>query len=303
MNKFHFKYLFVFSKSERRGVFTLLVIILLLVLVRVKFDIFFPDQKEPVDSEFVNEVDSFLNSYRANNLRHEVQKEGVTANQFVSPRFQLFDFDPNKISPQGWRRLGLNDKQTETILNYKKSGGRFYKKEDLKKIYGIGNKTYSRLKEYIKIEDETPAVKDKLTATKELIPKIEINSADTFRLISLKGIGPVYARRICKYRDLLGGFYSEDQLKEVYGITDAILALNDSSIIIDSSHVRQIDINEAGFTTLIRHPYLNEYQTKAIMNYRQFKGGIEELEELLLNNILSEDAFNRIKPYIVVMTD
>lgn len=48
---------------------------------------------------------------------------------------------------------------------------------------------------------------------------VELNSADTTELMKVRGIGSVFANRIVKYRKLIGGFQSEDQLLKVYGIT------------------------------------------------------------------------------------
>ena len=48
--------------------------------------------------------------------------------------------------------------------------------------------------------------------------RIELNAADTADLERVRGIGPVFARRIVKFRALIGGFSRKDQLLEVYGI-------------------------------------------------------------------------------------
>ena len=47
---------------------------------------------------------------------------------------------------------------------------------------------------------------------------IDLNSADTTLLKRVPGIGSSFARRIIKYRDLLGGYYVVEQLQEVYGM-------------------------------------------------------------------------------------
>ncbi|MEM9858315.1 MAG: helix-hairpin-helix domain-containing protein, partial [Bacteroidota bacterium] len=52
---------------------------------------------------------------------------------------------------------------------------------------------------------------------KKVIARFDINEADTTQLKQLKGIGSVFSRRILKYRKLLGGFVTSDQLSEVYG--------------------------------------------------------------------------------------
>lgn len=47
---------------------------------------------------------------------------------------------------------------------------------------------------------------------------IDLNSADTTLLKRVPGISSSFARRIIKYRDLLGGYYVVEQLQEVYGM-------------------------------------------------------------------------------------
>lgn len=47
---------------------------------------------------------------------------------------------------------------------------------------------------------------------------IDLNSADTLLLTRVPGIGAAFARRIYKYRELLGGYYVVEQLQEVYGM-------------------------------------------------------------------------------------
>ena len=48
--------------------------------------------------------------------------------------------------------------------------------------------------------------------------RVNLNSADTTELMRVRGIGPVFARRIVKYRRLIGGFKAKEDLQKVYGI-------------------------------------------------------------------------------------
>ncbi|MEF8809548.1 MAG: helix-hairpin-helix domain-containing protein [Bacteroidales bacterium] len=299
----HFKDLFSFSGRERKGIFVLLIMLAVLIILRANMHFIISSENASIDPHFISEVEDFLRSDNYENPKIEVsstEKMGKKTAPSESPPPQLFHFDPNTITNDEWKKLGISDFQLKVINNYKQSGGKFFRKEDVKKIYGLDEKTYARLEKYIKIERASPIIKDVAAPSEKAVPVIEINTADTFRLALLRGIGPVYARRICKYRDLLGGFSSTDQLKEVYGITDELVSLIDSTIKIDRDHIRKIDVNKAKFGELIRHPYLNEYQTKAIVQYRQFKDGIDDLQELLANNILDEKTYFRMQPYLEV---
>jgi competence protein ComEA len=63
----------------------------------------------------------------------------------------MFSFNPNNLTTSQWEQLGLSAKQAVIIKHYEDKGGRFYSKEDLKKIYSITADDYKRLEPYIKI--------------------------------------------------------------------------------------------------------------------------------------------------------
>jgi DNA uptake protein ComE-like DNA-binding protein len=130
---------------------------------------------------------------------------------------------------------------------------------------------------------------------------IDINRADSAQLLPLPGIGPVYAGRIIKYRSLLGGFVSVEQLGEVYGISPETVDGVANRIFIDTRAVNMLDLNSATFKELLRHPYLEYEDVKALANYRDFKGSIQSIQELQENYILSDSLLNRVIPYLYLI--
>ena len=126
---------------------------------------------------------------------------------------------------------------------------------------------------------------------------IDINRADSAQLLPLPGIGPVFASRLVKYRDLLGGYASVDQLYEVYGISQETVDGIANRIFIDTTAVNMLDLNSATFRELLRHPYLEYEDVKAIVNYRDFAGTIQSIQELLDNYILPDSLMKRVVPY------
>jgi len=135
-------------------------------------------------------------------------------------------------------------------------------------------------------------------------PKIiEINSADSLALLDLPGIGPVFAKRIIKYRQMLGGFAYPEQLKEVYGMDSARLSGFIKQIRIDTSGIRRIDINKATFKELLAHPYLEYEQVKAIARFRDKKGLLGSPGELWAAGILADSLWSCLSHYLIVVTD
>ncbi len=126
----------------------------------------------------------------------------------------------------------------------------------------------------------------------------DINTADTIDLQQLRGIGPVYARRIVKYRELLGGFHSLNQLTEVYGITSELAHQISKSLFVGTAPLRTINPNTATIDQLKRHPYLDYYQAKAIVTYRSSGGYYHNIDDLLKVTLLDEATIRRLQPYL-----
>lgn len=127
----------------------------------------------------------------------------------------------------------------------------------------------------------------------------ELNTADSLDLVQLYNIGPVIARRILKYRSLLGGYVRKEQLREVYGIDSA--RYNDIAphLNVDPSRITPIDINTADIDRLKRHPYLDYYQAKAIIRLREEKGAYAGVRDILNIPIIDSETFTRIEPYLI----
>ncbi len=129
---------------------------------------------------------------------------------------------------------------------------------------------------------------------------VALNSADTLDLKELRGIGSAYARRIIAYREKLGGFVRKEQLREVWGIDTALYARIVPQITIDASQIRKININTTNIDQLKRHPYLDYYLAKEIVKHREKYGNFSTTEDLLKVNLIDDNTFNLIKPYLTI---
>ncbi|MCJ7447045.1 MAG: helix-hairpin-helix domain-containing protein [Bacteroidales bacterium] len=127
---------------------------------------------------------------------------------------------------------------------------------------------------------------------------LDINTCDSADLERLPGIGPVLSARIIKYRNLLGGFVKTDQLKEVYGLPPETFELISGRVFADSSAVKKININKADYKQLIRFPYFKKYEVSGILKYRELKGRIIGMGDLLENNLLSAETVGKVRPYL-----
>jgi competence ComEA-like helix-hairpin-helix protein len=128
------------------------------------------------------------------------------------------------------------------------------------------------------------------------IIKVDINTAEEYELQYLKGIGPSYASRIVKYRNMLGGFYSIDQLKEVYGMDSSLFDKLVPFIFI-SGKVKELPVDQEN-PPFFRHPYLTYQQAKIIRAYIMQHGPLDKPEDLLKIKIVTQETVDKIKPYL-----
>jgi len=131
------------------------------------------------------------------------------------------------------------------------------------------------------------------------IQTIDLNHADSAALLPLPGIGPVFAGRIIRYRELLGGFIRLDQLGEVYGLPEETLQNIRGFIRIDSGSIRKIHVDSASFRELLRHPYLQYEDVLALVRYRDFCQDIQSLGEIRDHKLWADSTFRKISAYLL----
>ena len=87
---------------------------------------------------------------------------------------------------------------------------------------------------------------------------------------------------------------------EVYGFSTELYEKVTPYIVVDTSKVSKIDINTADIYELKKHPYLDYYQAKAIVQYRLSNGAFSTINDILHVPIIDVATFEKIKPYLSV---
>lgn len=292
-----------FNRNERRGIVVLLIILVVTLISRLIINYFpFSSDEEKVFLYKIipNSVKADVHQHSDESLSQDNQSD-IASNAF-------FHFNPNKASYNELRSLGFSTYNASNIIKYRDSGGGYYSENDLLRVYGIDSALVYLLSDYI-IYNKKEAValqvyKDKLPVVKsggtEKV-SVPLNSTDTSVLKKVRGIGDVFALRIIKYGQLLGGYTSVEQIKEVYGINNELYEQVSGYFYLDSISVKKIPINTAGYKELIRHPYLKVQHVKAILKYRELMGGFTDINQLKDSYICTLEEFKKISPYISVI--
>lgn len=302
------KEFFYYSRSEKRGIILLIVLIFMVVGARLVTS--YLTEKESVDRDetFEEEYTAFITS-----LKEREKDEQKQYNTAPKTEVILKPFNPNTADSLTFVRLGLPSWMVSNIIKYRRSHGVFRQPEDFKKIYGLTEEQYNTLLPYIHIPptdnrserealaiDLTSATKDNTQLPKEKPFKypagtlIELNQADTTELKKIPGIGDVTAQRIVRYRRQLGGFYNIRQLEEILPNAEQLKPW----FTIDKELIKPIDINTATIERLKTHPYFNFYQAKTVVEHRQKRGKIKSLNQLALYEEFTEQDLERIKWYV-----
>ncbi len=300
------------SKKQRNGILVMLAIIVLSVLARLLSSYFI----KPVQydhSEFEKEVASLKIKPADSTNRYKRKFNDDAYQPYNQPyenkyktkeewKGELFYFDPNTLDEAGWQKLGVRDKTIGTIQNYLSKGGKFYKPEDIKKIWGLNEELAEKLIPYIRIERKEYSTPEKpVYAKKTYEPSIiDINTADTTAFIALPGIGGKLAQRIINFRDKLGGFYKIEQVGETFGLPDSTFQKIKPRLILNNPSVKQLNINVATIDELKTHPYIRYNLANAIIQYRTQHGNFTTVNDLRRIALITEDIFTKLLPYIKV---
>jgi DNA uptake protein ComE-like DNA-binding protein len=200
-------------------------------------------------------------------------------------------FDPNEVSQEDLQNMGLPAYIADRWVKFRSAIGGFSSAQQIEKIYGLDEQWWALWKDHIRWDPSDTANGSG--------PALDINEADEEDWRRLKGIGPVLAGRIVRFREKLGGFAHPRQVGETYGLPDSTFRqilpfLSVSSV----DGLRKISLNQAEVPQLAEHPYLNWRQAKAIANYRRHHGPFKRLEDVLETKVVGPDKLELILPYL-----
>ena len=177
--------------------------------------------------------------------------EAVKRQLSRSRKVESFRFNPNTASLEELCRLGFSDKQAGAIIAYRQKGGRFRRPSDFAKSYVVADSVFRRLEPFI------------------VIPKLDINKADSAAFDSLPGIGGKLSSRMVSYRTLLGGYSCVEQLLEVYGVDEERFS-GFSDLVFCSAPDSAFALWSGSADKLRAHPYINSWQTaRSIVLFRE----------------------------------
>jgi DNA uptake protein ComE-like DNA-binding protein len=275
---------FIFSKKEQRGIMVLGIILLGTMLM----GILFPRKEMAIN---------------------------ITAQQ----RGPLFYFDPNTMDSITAIRLGIPSRQVMTLIRYRNKGGRFYRKEDLAKLYGLKKELVEKLIPYVVIKNVDRNItyrkmldynhqkfinrtgRDKEDVNKNLNEwNIDINLADEKQWAVKTKLSPAIIQNIIRYRNYLGGFTNLNQMKKVYGFTEANYYLLKPHLQLGKMNKRKPNASTMSFESWKALGIFQDREIAQILRIRKEKGGHIGWRELVILFDLTEQQAEMLQASIQI---
>ncbi|MEO9050819.1 MAG: helix-hairpin-helix domain-containing protein [Ginsengibacter sp.] len=305
---------FNFTKKERRGFIYAVSIILIAILLPFFLRYFI--KEETIDHTLFEKEIAQLRIESSVRKPYNKKYDAEYYNDYTPNKLsnvkkaEVFFFDPNTATVNDWIRLGIKQRTVETIQKYISKGGKFYKPDDLKKIWGLSKTDAERLLPYVNIKspdkgfqqfEKRQYAENVHSYTPRIIQKVDVNLADTTAYIALPGIGSKLSQRIISFRDKLGGFYSIDQVGETFLLPDSTFQKIKPRLIISNNYpVKKININIASVNEMKVHPYIRYNIANAIFQFRQQHGNFESVEQIKRILIVTEEMYLKLLPYLTI---
>lgn len=288
---------FGFSRAEINGFLILLPIIFIALFSEPVYRHWRSSQKRDYTTES-RYLDSLVASLEERNVVTDSIQKNIGR--------KLFACNPNEATKDELIELGFSGMLASRIVNYRSKGGSYKIKNDLLKIYGMDSTLFDEVKPFILLPDayqkkefaSTNFTKDERKKKPEVV-RFDLNTADTSQLKSIYGIGEKLSMRIIKYRESLGGFVRQDQLKEVFGLDSIVVKKLLEKSFIDENFKRvKLNLNTSTEQELEKHPYINRNEAKAIVAYRFQHGKFTSVDGLQKIQVLSKKTIDKIEPYL-----
>lgn len=283
--KSHFRY----HKSQRNGIFFLLLLIVFLQGI-----FFFVD--------FSSEETNAVSQSEILTFQHEMDSLKSVESERKSPK--IYPFNPNFITDFKGHQIGMNTIEIDKLLAFRAQGKFINSTKQFQEITGINDSLLVSISSYFKFPDWINSAKtsekplSKNVVVKSILKK-DINSASEEDFKIINGIGDKLAKRIVDYRTKLQGFSMNDQLFEVWNldkdVADKVLLHFE---VINPPTIQKINVNTATFKEVLAIVYIDYELTKKIFNYKNQVAEIQSIEELKKIDGFPLEKFSRITLYL-----
>ncbi len=282
---------FVISKRSKRGLLVLILASLGLIFFPRVYMFFQKEEAFVINSEQIAEFERTHKKFKKRNYSNYYSKK----KKYKAPDSK---FNPNTYTLSDWMILGLSEKQSVVVLKFTSRG--IYSEEDLKRIFVIPDVLFELIRDSVVYPERFQNSPNQESFKKQAkqITLINLNTADTTEFMKIYGIGAFYAKQIIRYREKLGGYFTKEQLFEVWKMTTEAYDKIKDHVFISEKDVKRININSVTIEELKVHPYLKWNQANSIIKMRIQRNGFKNIEEIKESVLIDSETYEKLFPYL-----
>jgi len=233
--------------------------------------------------------------------KFQYQIDSIELARAEADSIKIFPFNPNYITDFKGYTLGMSVEEIDKLHQFREGNKWINSVEDFQRVTGVSDSLLTAISPYFKFPDWVVEAERKKTISKIVTPAeiSDLNKAEAEELQKINGIGEVLANRIVNYRTKIGGFRSEIQLKDVYGLNyETREKLQRQFKVKKLEDFNLININRAKVLELVEVPYIKYELAREIIDYRELHEEIQSFEELSKIESFPSDKIDRIQLYL-----
>ena len=292
-----FKSHFWYHKSQRNGIFILIILIVIFQSIIVFVD-FSSKEKLNTDTPKV--------------LAFHYQIDSLSKISIENRRLKIFPFNPNYITDYKGAQLGMSLVEIDKLLAFRKTGKFINSKKEFQNITTISDSLLNNISPYFKFPEwvvkrnqnvelsTSRDIRSFAKKSKYILTSTDLNIVSKEDLKTINGIGEKLSDRIIKYRSKLQGFSTANQLYEVWGLSAEVVGkLLLVFKVVKLPNIQKSNVNTASFRELLKNPYIDYELCKKIFDYKDEVAELQDVSEL--KNIIGFplELYDRIVLYLV----
>ncbi|MDO7173974.1 ComEA family DNA-binding protein [Mariniflexile sp. AS56] len=284
---------FTFSKSQRNGIFLLILLIVILQCLYFYMD-------APSEALVVNKTEL---------AKYEKEIDSLKLLELEARKPKKYQFNPNYITDYKGASLGMSNEEIDRLLNFRKQNNWINSVKQFQEVTQVSDSLLNSMSPYFKFPEwvsntaKKPVFKEQtVKRPKSFQQKQDLNKVTAQELQTIKGIGEVLSDRIIKFRNKFpGGFIDAIQLEDVYGLTPEVLErISEEYIVKTPRPITKIILNKATVDQLVTIQHIDYNLAFKIVEQRQLREGFKTFDELRKVKDFPVNKIDIIKLYLSI---
>jgi len=281
----NFKSLFLFNRRQQRGIFLLLIILVLVIGIRIYLE---TKESQPLILEDVSQYQTQVDSLKK---------------VYTKRKDTIYPFNPNYITDYRAYILGLNEAEQKRLSRFRESGKFINNKKQFQQVTEVSDQWLDSISPYFKFPSwvNQPRKSYSTDYSNRKIVSKDINDASIEELRKVYGIGPALSGRIVAERKKLNGFVDIIQVRDVYGLTDSTMVeLRKHFYVTPNPDFKKVALNTATSDQLSVIPYFSDYLIDKLLEQRTLRDGFKSWNEVLLTSRFPQEKLALIQLYLTL---